>query len=829
MKIRLPKLHFKKAGAISLKIILGLIVIALILGFVYLVSAKTDPSGEVSLSGLTSNVHISFDDADVAHIETKSQNDAWFAIGYLHARERAWQMEFNRRLASGSLSEILGESTVGVDRFIRTLGVRAAAHQQFELLPNSTKLALQAYSNGVNAGFNELGWALPLEFLLTGSKPGFWTPVDSLSWSIMLALDLGDNWNKEFSRLEMAQFMPTDRVWEVMPPYPGEEKATNIDFAALYKELGVYQTTTPSKTAKNSDSSFQAKLSKEAETQLMSWLPGGLEGIGSNNWAVSGKHSATGKPWLANDPHLGLTAPAVWYFAHIKANDLNVIGATTPGMPTVILGRTDKIAWGFTNTSPDVQDLYLEQLDPKDPTRYKTPDGYKNFKVRRESILVKNKPAVQFLVRESRHGPVISDALPKAAKVIDTSKYVLSLRWTALDKNNQTIQASLDSNRAKDLDEFKVAIRKHYAPMQNIVMADVDGNIAFEAAGVAPKRTRGVGLAGVVPALGWDKQYDWGEYLKFEQLPAEDNPHRGWIATANQRVQDPNDPHLLTADWSLPYRYQRIAELLEKTPKHDLKSMMEIQADVVSKGAIPLIPFLKSVKSSHPLSSSALGAIQTFDGNMQANSQGALIFNAWVDQLTRRIFTPHLKELFMAEYSKRGLRQALIQIISENNSFWCDRPQTKEVETCADANREAFDATLNYLSQRYGSNIDKWQWGQAHPAISEHRPLSRAGLISRFFEIHRPAAGDGFTINVGRTGFENPNEPYATYNAASLRAIYDFSDLEKSMFIYQAGQSGWAHTLRYRQYADNWATNKYLPLEMNPKSKPRRELVLQPE
>ena len=796
--------------------------LGVLLALIYALSAKTNLSGSVINSKLAYPVKINFDDSDIPHIEAKSNNDAWFAIGYLHAQERSWQLEFNRRLASGSLSEILGESTVGIDRFIRTIGIRRAAQEQYELLPSKTKLALEAYSNGVNAGFSDLGWALPLEFLLTGSKPGYWTPIDSLSWSMMMALDLGDNWNKEFARLELAASMPTEQIWEIMPPYPGESPATTVDFANLYKNLGVYAKPT------SEDKSSGSILTPKAEKTLLSWMPGGLDGIGSNNWVVDGKHSTTGKPWLANDPHLGLTAPAVWYFAHIKTNDLNVMGATLPGMPTVVLGRTENMAWGFTNTSPDVQDLFIEAVDGKNPNQYKTPDGFSSFKVRRETILVKGKPSVNFLVRETRHGPVISDAYPRAAKVIDTKRYVLALKWTALDANNQSIQAMFDMNKAEDMDDFKSAIRKNYAPMQNIVMADTSGTIGYQAAGVAPQRAKRVGLAGVAPALGWEKQYDWGPYLKAEELPHQENPAKGWIATANQRVQDEDAPHPLTSDWTFPYRQNRIEALLQKTSKHDLDSMRAIQGDTLSLGSVPLIPFLKSVKSNHPLAQQSLEILGNFDGNMAVDSSAALIFNAWADQLARRIFKPHLNELFDIEYGKRGFRPGLINVVTNKLEHWCDKPETTEVETCDQANQEAFDVALNYLSNRYGKQPSKWRWGDAHIAISEHRPMSRAGFISHFFEIKRPVPGDGFTVNVGKTGFENPNEPYATYNSASLRAIYDFSDLDKSVFIYQAGQSGWAHSSRYRQFATDWAKNSYLPLTMNPKEKPIRQVTMSP-
>lgn len=804
-------------------IIVGFVIFLVIYGL----SAKTTPEGMFNHAGLSAPVQISYDHSDIPHIEARSNNDAWFAMGYLHARERSWQLEFNRRLASGSLSEILGEQTVGVDRFIRTLGIRKAAHEQYEHLPNSTKLSLQAYANGVNAGFSDLGWALPLEFFLMRTKPGYWNPVDSISWSLMMALDLGDNWNREFTRLEYSAIMPTQRIWELMPPYAGEAPATSVDFAKMYQNMGLFDKPAAG-SAKLPEQKSSQVLTLDAKKQLASWLPGGLEGIGSNNWVVDGKHSSTGKPWLANDPHLGLTAPAVWYFAHIKTNNMNVMGATLPGLPPVILGRTDKFAWGFTNTSPDVQDLYIEAIDAKNPGAYKTPEGSAPFTIRKEVINVKGKSPVEFLVRSTRHGPVISDAYPRALELIDGNRFALALRWTALDDKNQSVQAMFDMNKAKNLDEFKVAIHENYAPMQNIVMADTDGNIAFEAAGTAPRRIRNAGLFGVVPAPGWDKQYDWTGYLKYEELPHQENPASGFIATANQRVQDEHAPYPLTADWSPPYRYDRIVELLNSKNQHDLKSMMAMQADTVSNGSIPLIPFLNSVQSQHPLAIQAKAILANFKGDMRVDSAAALIFNAWADQLTRRVFEPHLGDLFQAEYSKRGFRPAIINVVNNHIEYWCDNPKTEKVETCQDLNQEAFDAALTYLSHRFGSNPDQWKWGDAHIAISEHRPLSRSGLVGRIFEIYRKVPGDGYTINVGRTGFENPNEPFASYTAPSLRAIYDFSDLDKSQFIYQAGQSGWVLSRRYRQYADDWAANRYLPLSMNPSEKPLRAMTLAP-
>ena len=487
-------------------------VICLLATIAYLYSAQTSPSGKRVIKGLGDSVVITFDEAEIPHIKANSPTDAVFALGYLHASERSWQLEMNRRLASGRLSEILGNDTVSIDRFIRTLGIKRTAERQFDRYPVAAKRLLQAYADGVNAGNAHLAWALPVEYFLTGSKPGHWSPTDSVAWMLMMAYDLGGNWQKELQRLELSQFLSTKQVWEIIPPYDAGEPVSNVDFAKLYQDLKVFNPNA---------GPAQDKSKKLPSTELTSIaLPGGKDGIGSNNWALSGKLTASGKPLLANDPHLGLSAPAIWYFAHLNAPGLDVIGATLPGIPAVVLGRTDKLAWSFTNTGPDVQDLYIEQIDPANPGMYRGPDGYLPFKVHQEIIDIKGAPALHFLVKETRHGPVISDSYARAKRTIDTSRFALALRWTALDLENQSVVGLLDMNRAKDLNSLKEALHKNYAPMQNVVMADIEGNIVYQAAGVAPKRVLHQGLYGVAPALGWDKQFDWNGYVPFDQLPS---------------------------------------------------------------------------------------------------------------------------------------------------------------------------------------------------------------------------------------------------------------------------------------------------------------------
>ncbi|MBU3538988.1 penicillin acylase family protein [Polynucleobacter sp. UK-Gri1-W3] len=794
--------------------LIGLCLVAgLALTIAYLYSAQSNASGKRAIKGIGDSIAITFDEVDIPHIKAKSQADAYFALGYLHATERSWQMEINRRIASGRLSEILGNDTVKIDRFVRTLGIKRAAERQFDRYPIAAKRLLQAYADGVNAGNAQLGWALPIEYFLTGSKPGHWSPTDSVAWMLMMAYDLGGNWQKELQRLELSQYLTTKQIWEVVPTFEPSEPVSNMDFSKLYRELKVFNP---------SPGPAEGRPQNLPSTELSQWEQmGGKDGIGSNNWALSGNLSATGKPLLANDPHLGLSAPAIWYFAHLEAPGLNIIGGTLPGIPAVILGRTEKFAWSFTNTGPDVQDLYIEQIDPKNPGMYRGPDGPLPFKVHQEIIDIKGSPSLTFLVKETRHGPVISDSYAKARRTIDTDRFALALRWTALDIENQSIAGLLDMNRAADLDQFKQALRKNYAPMQNVVMADSEGNIAYQAAGVAPKRILHQGLYGVAPAPGWERQYDWNGYVPFDQLPASNNPEQGWIATANQRIIAANDPNPLTGDWELPTRYDRIVDLIKSKSMHSVADMKTMQGDTLSLAATPLLELFKSSQSSHPLSAKAMEIGRGFDGDMKLDSAGALIFNAWADQLTRNLFS-RLGYLFSDNYGPRNYRMPLIIQVKNPHSPWCDDPKTEQVESCQDSSNKALDKALEYLSKEYGDDPKSWAWGNAHIAVSEHRPLSKVPLLGSLFNIRTPFPGDSFSINIGRLELAQSKNPYQTVQGPSLRAVYDLSDLENSLFIYQTGQSGWVQSKLYRNMNSLWANNEYLPLRMKSENKNRQ-------
>ncbi len=503
--------------------LLGMLVALSVAGGIYVTRTFPQLDGALKTPGLGAAVTVQRDGADVTHIQARSMRDSWFALGYVHAQERGWQLEFNRRVMHGELSEVLGPATLETDKLLRTLGIMRAARAQLADLPAAAKESLQAYSDGINAFYASSSQALSPEFQILGVHPGgksgpAWTPEDSVGWAIMMALDLGGNWGTEFALLSAAKVLSTERLWQLFPPYPGEPPASRTDLAKLYADLGVYRHTPPHATKSVAinqdlittsglfDSNFSGNLRHWAAD--FSQSAGTVEGKGSNNWVVAGTHTVSGKPLLANDPHLGLSAPAIWYFAALQAPGVNVIGATLPGLPFVVLGRTDRVAWGFTNTGPDVQDLYLEQINPANPAQYRTPDVdgrtvWADFKTRRETIKVKDQPDVTLVVRETRHGPVLSDAQKAYAGLLDLDKYAVALRWRALDADNCTVAAGLKTNEAESVDELLRANADYHSPMQNVVMADVDGKVAYKAVGRVPLRRPDNDIMGVAPSPGW--------------------------------------------------------------------------------------------------------------------------------------------------------------------------------------------------------------------------------------------------------------------------------------------------------------------------------------
>jgi penicillin amidase len=627
--------------------------------------------------------------------------------------------------------------------------------------------------------------------------------------------------------LSSAQVLDNQRLWELFPPYPGEKPAATKDLSAFYRELGIYRNPGPVAGAPDFGASVATTARAAGQNdpkdpmQMAAWSQdfgnaiGTVDGKGSNNWVVAGSRTVSRKPLLANDPHLGLGAPAIWYFAHLETPDMNAIGATLPGLPFVVLGRTQKVAWGFTNTGPDVQDLYLEYINPENPKLYRAPDikgspAWESFKTRNEDIAVKGKSTVHITVRETRHGPVLSDVQKSHAELLDTSRFVLALRWSALDADNQTVLAGLEGNRAQSVDELKKAYRHYHSPMQNVVMADNKGTIAYQAFGKVPLRKAANDIRGIAPSPGWDARYDWDGWIAIDDTPQDDGA-KGWISTANQRITPQGYRHFMGQDWGVPYRFERIEELLAQHSRHDLNSMQAIHADTYSAAAMRLLPYLQKAQGKHPLAAAAQSTLQDFNGFMSADKAAPLIFAAWADEITRGIVTPRLGELRMRTlYGKRQFRATLESVLERNDSWWCG------ADGCAAQSSAALDRALARLQRSYGPDIQQWKWGVAHAARSTHNPFDKVPGLASMFNVVTPSGGDGFTVNVGQYWVNDEKHPFANRHAASLRAVYDLASLENSQFIYQTGQSGLAFSDRYSDMADEWGQVKYRPMQMKP-------------
>jgi penicillin amidase len=801
------------------------IVAAAFAAWFYVRRAEPKHEGELRLPGLRAEVGVDRDEHGIPTIKAGSLHDAMFALGVVHAQDRLWQLETHKRIGSGRLAELFGEPAVESDRFLRVLGVRRAAERQWANLKGDAREALEAYAAGINAVTTQRAFSRPPEMLILGAPIEPWTPVDSLAWATMMAWDLGGNWNAELLRLRLASRMDSNRIREITPPYPGDAPLVDVDFVARYRELGVATTA----------------LVPVIDRVLAAAPSSGVEGVGSNNWVLAGSRTTTGHPLLANDPHLKLSAPALWYFVRIDVPGMKVAGASMPGLPTIVLGQNEHLAWGFTNTAPDVQDLYLERFDTADASRVDTPDGPRALEAVEEVIRVKGKPDVRLTARSSRHGPLISDA-GIGGDVLAASKgpaaavppqggsapsggserserggpYALAMRWTALDDDADAVGVALAMMRAASVDEFVRATRRFVAPMQNMVVADRAGRIGMVAPGRVPLRGPDHDLRGWVPAPGWDARYDWTGTLDVDATPREFDPPRGWIATANQRIHDAAYPHFITSDWAPPFRQQRIEQLIEAKPRHGIEDLRAMHADVKSLAADPLLPWLKKATSDHALAAAAQAELRDFDGVMAADRAAPLVYWAWLRQLTRGMLADEIgAELYRRTLPTRTFRDTVAEVLARDDAWWCDDKSTPASESCTAQSNAAFGRALDELQARLGSDVKAWRWGTLHQARSEHRPFSRVKWLARFFELRTPVGGDTFTVNVSRVAYlpdPTTGDDFLNEHGPSLRAIYDVSDPRRSLVMHSTGQSGLPWSAHYRDFVERWARVDYVAL-----------------
>jgi penicillin amidase len=776
---------------LALRILIAIVVLlalAAVGGWAWLARSLPQLDGTAKAVGIGAQARIVRDKEGVPHIFAASERDGWFAVGYAHAQDRLWQMEFQRRVAQGRLSEFLGERAFEVDKLMRTLGMARMSERIVERLDPATRANLQAYADGVNA-FLASKPALPIGFQVFGIEPAPWKPADTVGWLLVMAWDLSGNWRLELARLRFAAKLGPERAAEFLPPYPGEKEPPLPDFRTLYAEAA------PQVDA------------------LLAEYPQPGESIGSNNWALSGARTVTGKPLLANDPHLGLQAPSLWYLVHVCTPQGNVVGGTLPGIPFIVLGRNDRVAWSMTTTNSDTQDLFVERVVPGDPSRYVTPTGTAKFEVRDEVIRV-GREERRIRVRSTRHGPVISDVVKEAHDAAPAGD-VIALAWAGLTEENMTARAGFAMNRAKDGAAIVEALRDFTAPHQNVVYADRDGHIGLIAAARVPVRRPDNEAMGRIPVPGWDAKYDWQGFLPFEQMPQVVDPPGGEIVTANDRITPPGYKPFLTFDWFPPYRSDRIRERLAMKPKHSVASFASIQADTVSRLARELLP---AALAAHPATDAGRNAqeqLRGWDGDMRADERAPLAFAAWYRELTRLVYSDELGPLFHDSWDMRATFMIAVMKGENGEARWCDDVTTNARETCAQMASRAFDRAAADLERRYGG-IERW--GEAHYATGDQRPFGFVPYVKRLFNITPGTPGDTYSIDVGHYFMRDEERPFANRHAPSLRAIYDLADLDRSLFIQSTGESGNFLSPWYASFAKRWAEVRYITIPTRPGS-----------
>lgn len=800
-------------------LLIGLVVIVLIAGYFYLRQSLPQTTGTVQLSGLQGAVDIVRDGHGVPHIFATTDSDAIFALGYVHAQDRMWQLEMNRRIGNGRMSEILGNATLSIDKFQRTIGYARLVRKEYDLLETRTQELLQAYAAGVNAWIAE-DHLLPPEFLILGVKPEPWTVYDSLVWAKMMAWDLGGDYDLELLRAKLLAALGPERAIQLLPDYPKD--AVTILSASL---------TPQSPNLQSLLSAFPAPLLALNDRFDRSFTYGGRE-AGSNDWVIGGTRTESGKPILADDPHLGSSIPSIWYLAEVQGDHLHSIGATFPGLPAVVIGHNEKISWGVTNLNPDVQDLYIEKINPANPNQVEVNGQWQAMQISQEEIKVSGEDEpLQWAARWTRHGPLISD-------VSDTSTPV-ALRWTALDTDDTTIDAFFGINYAANWQEFQQALRKFIGPSQNFVYADVDGNIGYFGPGRIPIRKQGNGY---LPVPGWNDDYAWTGWIPFEELPQAYNPNAGFIATANNKVVPDAYPYFISNDWSEPYRAERITELIETLSqageKISLDDVATIQGDQNSAEVQRTLPLLletinrqdgdQNGTTQTERQKQALEILTPWDGKLAIDSVAASLYEAWIIQLTQAMFEDDLRGDLYDEMSTRANPVFVLNVLSDPvaSSVWCDNVLTPNPESCQATLLDAFDKALDDLSTRLGDNMQQWQWGKLHITQYPHRPFSEVSAIKWLFHRTIANGGNRYTVDVAPVRI---NEPYVQTHVPSYRQIVDMSDLNNSRFIITTGQSGNLLSPHYDDFIEPHRDVKYIPMTFGRDQVSGDQLTLQPK
>ena len=793
--------------------------------------------GELQISGLDGVVDIYRDEMGIPHVYASTTHDLFFAQGYIHAQERFWQMDFWRHIGSGRLSEMFGESQLETDAFLRTLGWRQTAEAEYAGLGEESRAILNAYADGVNAYIGgRQPVELSLEYLILTNllnrryeiEP--WTPIHSLTWGKAMAWDLRGNMDNEIERAILLKTFSLEQVNELFPQYPE-------DHPVIVPEIGglpVAQTSgaETSLATELSQSILQNVSNNFAALEAVTSQAG--DGIGSNSWAVAGELTDTGMPLLANDPHLGIQMPSIWYQIGLHCREkteacpFEVGGFSFAGVPGVVIGHTDSIAWGFTNVGPDVMDLYIEKVNPDNPDQYEVNGEWVDFETRQETIQVAGGDPVSLTVRISRHGPVVSDTLGTLIDEVDLEQnpdaipftertgvdlpddYAISLAWTALTPSTP-FEAIWGFNTAQNWEDFRTAASLFHVPAQNLIYADTAGNIGYQMPGDIPIRANGDGR---LPVPGWTDEYEWTGFISFEELPYTLNPESGYIVTANNQVNSWEYPYMITTDWDYGFRAARIVEMLENAPgKITIATIQSMQGDTQNLNAETLVPLLSALSLEPAAAEVRDNFMLNWDARNEADSQAATVFAWFWWNLLMDTFADELPEDYLPGGGSRWY-EVMRNLVTQPQSAWWDDVSTENVvETRDDILARAFSEAAAQMRENYGEDLTQWPtWGEVHSANFRNATLGESGIvqIEEIFNRGPFATGGGSSI-VNATSW-TVGESLEVDWLPSMRMIVDLSNLQNSLTVHTTGQSGHAFHPQYIDMAPMWANIEYYPM-----------------
>lgn len=795
-----------------LRLFTGLVALSLLAGVIvyyFLSRSLPDYNESFELTGISSPIEIVRNNDNVPHIFGRSDADVYFALGFAHAQDRLWQMMMLRRTAQGRLSEAFGQRTVKIDELMRRYDLYGLAQSSVAAQDAETMVALDSYARGVNAWIEEVnrearGRGAP-EFFFFSSEIAAWQPADSIAILKLMALQLSGQLENEVVRARVSLVLPASRLADILPDDPSQGVMALPQYSALVP--GVAPSSEPLRMA------VQDVLSPFPTRELAG---------ASNAWAAAPMRSAAGGTLLANDPHLGFTAPTVWYLARLELQAGGVIGGTIPGIPAVLVGRSAALGWGLTSSYADDQDLYIEEVNPDNPEQYRTPEGWKEFVTRRSIITVKDAAPVTITLRWTDNGPVLPGSHYDIGSITPAG-HVAALAWTALTGADTSMTAVVRMMGARSVAEAIEAGRLVVAPAQNVMLADQRG-VAMQLMGALPNRDPAHQSKGRMPVPGWIAANRWQGTLPYEDNPREVNPASGLIGNTNNKTVERPFPLHVSYDWGDTQRIQRWLTLMKAREVHTRESFIEAQLDTVSFTARSLLPLIgadlwftgEAAPEGTPerLRQRALEILAAWNGEMSEHLPEPLIYQAWARALQDRLIRDELGPL---ADSFTHIEPLLIERVYRNvdgASIWCDVVQSAVVESCTDLARMALDDALLSLSESYGPNPESWRWGDAHQATHDHPVLGNLPVLRYFVNMRQSTSGDDHSLLRGKTKGDGPN-PFLNVHGAGFRGVYDFADPDSSVFITSTGQSGHPLSRFYDDLGELWRRGEYVPMSLD--------------